>query len=255
MANEPNVSSVPGWPYVYVNPDGTAVPVDIDSIGSKTNSPVQVPLAASTYVDDFTALQLGMWMILNALEFTTIDRLALVTSGRIESNTRNFTRIFLDWPEAEDGAVPRPSATIHAPQGQEMTLAGPVFGDTLIDETQDVYAPGTVLKSLYALETDLVVSMIMANTDDRAGVRKGIINAFSEPGDQRSGRRVLVPWYFEREARYTLQSIAYDDDAQNAQANIFPMTARFKADIEVVSLVESPVPILPPNINVDTDST
>ena len=94
MANEPNVSSVPGWPYVYVNPDGTAIPVDIDSIGSKTNSPVQVPLAASTYVDDFTALQLGMWMILNALEFTTIDRLALVTSGRIESNTMNFTRIF-----------------------------------------------------------------------------------------------------------------------------------------------------------------
>ena len=112
-----------------------------------------------------------------------------------------------------------------------------------------------MLKSLYALETDLVVSMIMANTDDRAGVRKGIINAFSEPGDQRSGRRVLVPWYFEREARYTLQSIAYDDDAQNAQANIFPMTARFKADIEVVSLVESPARILPPNINVDTDST
>lgn len=246
----PNARPSPTWERVYVNPDGTTTPQSEHAAGMQTNLPAQVPLNQKTYVDDFTALQLGMWMILDSLVFTTIDRLALVTDGKVESNTLKFTRVFLDWPDAGDNSVPIPSATIYAPTETELQLGGALSGQQLLEDTEDVYAPGTVLRSLYTLQCSMVVTMWLAEKDDRSAVRKGLIEAFTEPGSERSGRRVVVPWYFDRVARFDLQGITYDDSAEQAQGKTFPLSARFSADIEAVSLVQAPATIRTPRLNV-----
>lgn len=240
------------WPYVYVNPDGTVVPRSELSDGVQTFYPAEVPLLQKTYVDDFTALQLGLWMILDGLTFTTIDRRALVTSGRIESNTFRFTRIFLDWPESEDDAVPIPSATIYAPTEQSLELSGPLSGATLLEESENVYAPGTALKKLYEISARISVSFWVADKDERSAIRKGLVEAFHEPGDARSGRRVVVPWYFDRVARFDLVGISYDDTPDNARSNTWPLTATFEADTEAVALVAAPECIRPPRFDVST---
>jgi len=240
------------WPDVYVNPDGTLVPRSELGAGVQTIYPAEVPLLQRTYVDDFTALQLGMWLILDGLTFTTIDRRALVTSGKIESNTLRFTRIFLDWPESEDDSVPIPSATIYAPTEQDLQLSGALSGQQLIEDTLDVYAPGTALRKIYEVSARMVVAFWVADKDERSAVRKGLIEAFHEPGDERSGRRVVVPWYFDRVARFDLMGITYEDTPDNARSNMWPLIARFSADIEVVSLVASPTCIRPPRCDGST---
>ncbi|MAF27873.1 MAG: hypothetical protein CL819_01335 [Croceicoccus sp.] len=237
---------------MHINPDGTLIPQDEISAGQQALYPQQVPVNQKSYVDDFTALQLGLWMILDGLVFTTIDRLALVTENSVESNTFKFTRIFLDWPDSEDGSVPIPSATIYAPTETDLQLPGPMSGQQLLEDTVDVFAEGTALKGLYSLAADLVVTMWLAEKDERAAVRKGLVEAFHEPGDERSGRRVVVPWYFDRVARFDLRGITYDDSAEQARGKTFPLSARFSADIEAVALVQLPTTILPPRFDVHT---
>jgi hypothetical protein len=239
------------WESEYTNPDGTVVPRDERS-PIRDNLPVQVPRDASLYVDDFTALQLGMWLIIDALEFTTIDRVALVARGRVESNTMKVTRVFFDWPDIEDDIIPVPSATIMAPQEVELELPGPLSGQPLLEETVDVYRSGTALRRLYELKATLEVVFWLQQKDDRAGLRKGLVEAFHEPGDEFSGRRVSIPWYFDRVARFDLRGIAYEDSSDFARGKTWPLTARFTADIEAVSLVDLPATIREPRINVAT---
>ncbi len=94
--------------------------------------------------------------------------------------------------------------------------------------------------------------MLLNNKDDRAGVRKGLIDAFmAEPDDERFGRRVLIPEYFSREARFSLVGISYDDTPDDAKMKHFPLSARFQADIEMVKLVRAPVTLLEPRVRVE----
>lgn len=240
------------YPDFHENPDGTFVPRDGVHDGQRDLLPQQVPLVTGKYLDDFTALQIGMWLILDALTFTTVDRLALITDGVVEKNTFKLTRIFLDWPDSEDDIIPVPSVTIMSPEEVEMQLAGPLSGQQTYEDTLNLYEPNTVLKKLYELNATLQVVGWFAHKDERAAFRRGLIEAFHEPGDERSGRRVTIPHYFDRVGRYDLMGITYDDSVDFARSKQWPLTARFAADIEAVSLVQIPVDIRPPRFNVDT---
>ena len=172
--------------------------------------------------------------------------------GGHDKNTFKLTRIFLDWPDSEDGAIPAPAVSIMSPQETELQLAGPLSGQQIYDSTADLYEPGTALKKLYDLQASLQVVGWFANKDERAAFRRGLIEAFSEPGDPRAGRRVTVHRYFDRVGRYDLMGITYEDTPDNARSKIWPLTARFNADIEAVSLVKLPAHIRPPRIRVNT---
>jgi len=235
---------------VYVNPDGTLVPRAASRQIQVTNYPAEVPIVTGRYVDDFTALQIGMFRILEDLTFTTIDRYKRIVDGTVAQNQMVFTRIFLDWPDSEDDLLPIPSVTIHSPQEVETTSPGPQSGQPLMEETIDLYCPGTALRRLYELRANLTVVGWVANKDDRAGLRRGFVEAFSEPGDNRLGRRVIVPEYYDRVARFDLLGIQYEDTVDFARSKQWPISARFEADIQAVALVPIPVEIRPPRYDV-----
>ena len=248
----PNFSTVGKLPYpeVYRNPDGTLVPRSGRRNVEVTNYPAETPIVTGCYVDDFTALQVGMFRILEKLTFTTIDRFKRIVDGTVAQNEMVFTRIFLDWPDSEDDLLPIPSVTIHAPEEVEDDSQGPLSGQVLLEETQDLYCEGTVLRRLYELRANLMVTGWLANKDDRGGVRRGLTEAFSEPGDDRLGRRIIIPEYFDRVARYDLLGIQYEDTIDFARSKQWPISARFLADIEAVALVPTPRHIREPRFNV-----
>lgn len=240
--------------FLHRNKDGTETPWAEGTEGAHEAIPqgTNEGICTGRYLDTLTALQIGMWLILQSLKITTIDRRALVDTGRVESNSTNFQRLFLDFPDAEDDQVPNLSATIMAEGVQDLALSGPLSATTkLFESTVDVYEKNTVLQYLYDLETTIAVVSFTSSKDLRAGVAKSIIEGFHEPDSDTPGRRVIVPWYYDRIARFDLQSIEYDDGPENSRGNRYPLIARFAADIEAVKLVTTP-PSMQPKTSVST---
>ncbi len=242
------------WTEVHTNLDDTSLPYDKihTNIREITPQGENEELCAAHFLDDFSALQAGLYEILKTLTFTTVNRRALIDAGDIRANTMQFQRIFFDWPNTENDMIPVPSATIMSPEEQALEVPGPQGGQQILEETVDQIAPGTVLRKFGELIATVSVMMLVNNKDDRAGVRKGLINAFmAEPDDERAGRRVLIPTYFSRPARYSLVGITYGDTPDSAKQKHFPLTARFEADIELVKLVKAPVRLQEPTIDVN----
>jgi hypothetical protein len=238
----------------HVNRDGTTLPWDGVHDGLRQISPPgqSEGLLPGLYLDDLTALQVGLARVLVPLTFTTIDRRALVESGLVETNTFQFQRVFLDWPDTEDDRIPAPSATIMAPSGVSLNLPGPLSGQQLLEGTLDVYAPGTVLRKLGETACTIEVVVVVSHKDERSAVRRGLIEAFmAEPDEERSGRRVLVAEYFGRLARFDLRAIDYPDNPTDAQQKQWAVSAKFDADIEVVKLVATPGMLRPTSVAVE----
>jgi len=204
-------------------------------------------------IDDWTALQIGMFHILSALTFVTVNRREVVEGRRPGRNAFQFQRVYFDWPDSEDEEVPMPSATIYAPQDAETSISGPLSGSQVDEDSEDVYAPGTVLRGVGSTSVRMEVGVLLANKDERAAVRRGLFDAFrAEPDDERFGRRVVVQEYYCRTARYDLQSVAYSDNADQARAKQWPLSATFLAEISNVRLVRSPGRMKVPKIDVET---
>ena len=239
---------------LHVNRDGTTLPWDGLRDGLRQILPpgVNESLLPGAFLDDYTALQIGMFYILSALTFTTVDRRRLIEDGVVETNQLEFQRILLDWPEVEGDRVPVPSATIYAPGEASLDLSGPLSGQQLLEETLDQFAPGTVLRKLGETTAELEVLLLLAHKDERSAVRRGLIDAFmSEPDGEQSGRRVTVAPYYGRVARYDLVGISYPDTPDQARQGQWPLSARFTADVEIVKLVAAPSTIRPPRFNVE----
>lgn len=228
------------------NPDGSEVPRDEEHEGIRRLVPEATPLLVDRYVDDLTALQLGLARMLLALQPVSIDRQALVTKGAVEARAFELKRAFLDWPDTEDDLIPVASVTVMAPDEQDLELKGPLTGQQMLEGTIDKFAPGTQLRELYELQTRMDAVFILGEKDERSAVRKAIIDAFGgEPGDERVGRRTIVPEYFDRVGRYFLKGITYDDAPDTARGKRWPLVARFDADIQVVQLVATAAEIRP----------
>jgi len=195
---------------------------------------------AERAIDAFLAMQLGLWQILAALPLYSIKAKKLL-EGKHEFREFRFERVFLDWAEMKDDRVPNNSVTIL--QAGATTYSYPGRETTLIEDSIDLYCPGTVLKKSHSAEVDLQIIVWLNNKDDRGGVRRAVEDAFDEPLDERAGRRVLVPEYWGQTARYTLQEIDYPDDSDSATDNTWPLVAKFRADIDVVKLVKRPTTI------------
>lgn len=233
---------------LHRNADGTETPWAEGTEGAHQAIPQgsNEGVCTGRYLDTLTALQIGMFFILQSMKITTIDRHALVGTGRVELNTTNFQRIFLDFPDSEDDLIKVPSATIMAEGIQELALAGPLSSSTrLYEDTVGIYEENTVLQRLYDLDTILTVVCWTDSKDLRSGIAKSIVEGFHEPDSDIPGRRVVVPMYFDRVARFDLQSIEYEDGPDNSRGNRYPLIARFQSDIEAVKLVSTPPGMVP----------
>lgn len=239
----------------HQNPDGTTSPRDEDHDGLINVLPSQgiVGLYPGQYLDELSALQIGVAMVLAAIEATTVDRKALMEHGRVERNTLRLQRVFLDMPDTEDNMVPVPSACISA-LAQDLNLSGPLSGQALIEDSLDTYGEGTILQRLYETQCDLQVVLWFSHKDDRAGYRKALIEAFNEPDSEFSGRIVTIPEYFDRPAEMYLQSIEYPDTPESAQAKEVVLQARVRGTIQAVKLVPAPAEMRLPRVQVAVTS-
>lgn len=214
----------------------------------------QLRSGRSGYVDDYTAAQLGLVQLLQGLEFHVTDVLALL-EGRLETRAMSFgSRIFLDHPDPEDEAIPTPSATITEGGPAAYDQPGPLSGPQYVEGSEGVWGEGTVLRTSYQGTYALQVVCWLAHKDDRAAVRLGLVSAFyAEPGDTRSDRRLALPWYYDRVARYTMTGISYPDSDETAVRGVWPLVADIKTEIAAVQLVPAPGYLQVPQINVLAD--
>lgn len=204
------------------------------------------PVDATRPVDAFTAIQLGLWAMLSAMRPRSFDLARWLQGEGERSRELEFQRIFLDWPRAEEDAIPTPSVTVMQ-GGEALYDQNDINPDNrLVEDSLDVYDEGTVLKLSSYLRVSVELLVMTATKDDRAGVRRAFEDAFLiEPDDDRPGRRVIVPAYYGRSARYQLLGQIYRDDPETAQANQWILTAQLAAEIPVVSLVPAPAGMRP----------
>ena len=231
---------------ITTSPDGLQTPTQDRPWGT----PVQPSLVAGVqgYLDDYTAVQWGLAQVLGSLTMRTVDARALVESGQVRVAELRFHRVYLDHPDDEDErAQVTPSCTISEGMPTQYDLQGSGSGQRLLESTVDQWAPGTVLARLWEPTYSLAVTCWLANKDDRAAVRKALVEAFGvEPLDPRSGRRLVLPWYWDQTARYDLTRISYPDSSDLATRGTWPLVAEVTATTTAVQLVQSPGYLVPP---------
>jgi len=199
-----------------------------------------VPVDRARDLDAFTALQIGMSEILSGIIFSRHDLGALLCNGDLQSDTFRLERVILDWPTQQDDVEPFPSALIMCP-GERTYEHNGMPGATLIEESLDVYGEGTILRLLATVECKLEITIWSAHKEERRGIMAGLERALlAEPGDERSGRRVVLSPYYDRIAGYDLSSASYMDSSDSAQANRWVVQAKVDASIDRVMLVPSP---------------
>lgn len=237
------------------NPDETTTPAPNGAGGLVE----QVPRAWPT-VDPFSApdalsaLQVGLAVMLSKVDFWSVDMQSLFENGATKKRKFRFDRIRLDWADENDELAGHiPSAAIVA--SDDLTYQDDNFSAVIDDDTDDVFGEGTVLRRVGHLSTVLEVKIWLANKDDRAGVRKGLEEAFlAEPSTEGSGRMIKVSQYYDQTARYLLRRMTMPDGEQNARSKQWIVNAFFQSDIQVVSLVRKPPYVRVEHFEPDLDS-
>ena len=196
------------------------------------------------WIDEYTAAQLGIALILEALKFRSVDLMAL-TAGKVEkSRELEVMRVFLDFPDADATDPPTPFAVLTEAREGTYTATTGMHGVGIMDETLHDWGHNTVLLQHGHADFEFSVQVYLADKADRAGLRKRLVEIFvTEPEVDRAGRLVVLPFYFDQPVRYSVEGLSYPDDGDMAQANRWPLVLRLKASLRHVTLVEAP-PVL-----------
>lgn len=234
------------------NPDGTAKYITQELHSVQVTTPASFPGAPShKYFDDLTAMQIGVQQIIHSITFKSVNRRELYLRDETHVGAFQIEKIYLDWPDAEDSfAEGSPTAVIMQDGWATYDYTGQNFGGYL-EDTLDCFGEGTILRRLGYVTTDLLVDFLIPNKDDRSAVRKSLVEAFAaEPQGFEPGRKVVIPNYYNRLARYVLKKIQYTgDDPESAKSHLYGLLLQLEADIEVVSLVQAP-PVFKPSYGV-----
>lgn len=210
------------------------------------------PVQLDRAIDPGVAMQLGLHTLLKGMRAWRIGLDDYINNRDLQSSEFGLARIFFDWPRFEDAVDPMPSVALTLPE-EEVYDAQGLHGGTVLEETVERWGPGTVLKKTGVASTTVHAVIWSAHKEERRALKKALLRLFlTEPNEEMSGRRVVVPQYFERVARYELKGTRYEDDPQSAHSNEWIMTARITAEIDIVDLVKRPPYMEAPTINVST---
>lgn len=167
--------------------------------------------------------------------------------------------LHVDWPEATEDKTAIPHFTVREMDGGLTYETVGLGGADFIDETLDVYGPGTCLVLEHDVSGELIVETELADRTTRHAVRRALLRAFSrEPSDLRGGRRVLVRPYYDRTCRIELARQAFPAtiDPTDAHRQTLPLMCVLEVDIQDVRLVDAePIYVTPPvpEIRMGTD--
>lgn len=206
--------------------------------------------------DDTVAL-IAATRMLEQLRFRRMDLDAYLATQQVVSSMFKLQRVIFEWPRSEDPIEPMPSALIQ--QTEEETIYAPEGMETqLLEDTFERYGERTVLRKLGIATVPLLITIWCAHKEERRAVRSTLVRAMmAEPSDQRYGRRIVVPEYYDRVVIFDLLGTAVDDDSDDAQQNHWVLAVRLSARVEIVQLVQPPPLMQPPTVNlrvgVDTE--
>ena len=229
-------------------PDTTAVVVQADDgvqqvVPEDTKQVVSprdlLPVQLETHLDSLAACQIAVMRLLRGLEIHTQDLEALVEKGDLQQRQIKLQRVFFDHPRQEDEIDPMPSAALM--QAGEARYEHQALDTQIEEETADVFAPGTVLRKVASVELMLDIAVWSAHKEERRGIRAAMERQLLvERTDERSGRRVAIPEYFDRVVRCDFLNVTYPDSRESSQANQWILNARVACDVDVVFLVARP---------------
>lgn len=149
-------------------------------------------------------------------------------------------RLALDWPDHEESELPSLAATIRTTDAGLAYDGLGLSGPDLLEETFQVFGPGTVLVHEHDVTGTLVVELECASKTIRDGVRAALAVAFGrEPSDFRGGRRVVVEPYYDRPVRISLadQPFSTPDDRGDAHTKRWPLMCFVEVEVPRVRLV------------------
>lgn len=198
-------------------------------------------LAIATHLDVVAVCQIAVFRLLQTIAMVSIDLTRLLDDGVAETS-KPFTlkRIFFDWPTQDDPIDPMPSAAVVAMGETDFDNSG--LGVELDDETADRYGQDTILRVNREARQQLGVVVWCAHKEERRAVRAAFERVFlSEPQDQREGRHVVVPEYYDRVVSIHLDtSNPAEDGPADAQGNEWVYRAVLECTVPQVELVGIP---------------
>lgn len=196
------------------------------------------PQQVDRQLDSSVVCQLAMARLLQSITFHRHNLEALL-EGDLQTSSFKLARVALGWPRREENLKPLPMAVV-IPNG-ETTYAMPNLEANFIERTENAYAPDTVLRQVSQATQELIVHVASAHHEERRAIRAAFeLDLLAEPNDDLTGRRQVVPEYYNRSCRIELLGMIDPDDDGRALANEFEVTARFRADVAVVQLVSTP---------------
>lgn len=216
------------------------------------------PVNLESHIDVTAAMQIAVYNVLTPMVMYKQDLTALVDTGGVSSGVFAWKEVVFDFPEPGKQEQPIPSAVILP--NTETTYGYQSLETSLLEDTIDAYAPGTVLRKIATASQSLAVYTLSAHKEERRAIKAAFERTFlTEPDDDQQGRRVVVSQYYDRETRITFRSMDYQDTSASDQANKFVSVALFDTTSDVVMLVKRPelvqVPVhsLDLGIGVSTD--
>lgn len=215
--------------------------------GSDLHPAAWPPLGLRTAIDAGTAIQVALFDVLAALKFFSVDVVALIKGDKgQQSQPLEFNALHIDWAEpSADVEDSRPSVLIEQ-LGELAYAAANLSQEEYIEETVDVFCPGSVLRKVSHATGTFRLTARFADKETRQGAAKALEDSLlAELVDGRGGRRVIVPVYYDRIARVELVGLTKPDSGVEAQAHRFDLHARVLGDIDVVQLVRAPAGMLP----------
>lgn len=190
---------------------------------------------------------LGLARMIGRMRWFSFDFADLATDGPSRTSVagHTFTKIWTDWPDTQKEAMPAQGALITSDERVEYSPSG--FDARLLDQpglqdTRDQFAPGTVLRHL-GIEAQVPLTLVVwtAHKDQRRGLEAALERKLAvETWADETGRRVIVPEYFSRGVRYTLQDNERANGSELARALEWGLTVSILAEVPVVELVYAP---------------
>lgn len=197
-------------------------------------------------LDVLTVANIALSRLLSEMEIFSVDLQARIENpADLQARPFNFTDIIYEYPRAEEEKK-TPVATIE--QGSEVLYGSKGETPHLLEETQNVYLQGTVLRSVASASVELIVTVTLGHKDERRGVRAAFErHLLAEPDSEKFGRRITVRENFDRMVRFQLLGSPTPPVLENQQ-NRWIYLARILAEVERVVLVRSPTEIKVPRL-------
>lgn len=191
------------------------------------------------HLDVSAVMQIGVFNVLKGMTMHRHKLEDIVESGTAASSSFVWDRIFFDMPRIEEQQSPVPVAGIVPVT--KCSYEYQSLETSLLDETVDVYAPGTVLRKVATATQQMAVHTLNGHHEERRGVKSAFERTFlAEPDDDEGGRRTVVRQYFDRTVRMYLRDSDYPGTAPREQANKWESVSVFDLECDVVYLVEQP---------------